>query len=227
MEEAADLVKETNAVVAKKIGINKAARCTVVKPAGTTSLVLGTSSGIHAWYDKYYLRRMRVGKNEAIYSYLKNNHPELVEDDFFRPHIQAIVTVPVKAPDGAITRTESAIDLLNRVSLVYRKWIKPGHRRGSNFNNVSVTVSVKQHEWDEVGEWLWEHRDEYTAISVLPAEEYNHTYIQLPFQSITKSEYQSLLKSLTKLDLTKVVELQDDTSLQGEVSCGGNACQIA
>jgi ribonucleoside-diphosphate reductase alpha chain len=227
MEEAAELVKETNAVVAKKIGINKAARCTVVKPAGTTSLVLGTSSGIHAWYDKYYLRRMRVGKNEAIYSYLKNNHPELVEDDFFRPHIQAIVTVPVKAPDGAITRTESAIDLLNRVSLVYRKWIKPGHRRGSNFNNVSVTVSVKQHEWDEVGEWLWEHRDEYTAISVLPAEEYNHTYIQLPFQSITKSEYQSLLKSLTKLDLTKVVELQDDTSLQGEVSCGGNACQIA
>ena len=87
MKEAAKIVKEENERVATLIGINKAARCTTVKPAGTTSLVLGCSSGIHAWHSDYYIRRMRVGKNEAIYTYLAINHPELLEDDYFRPHL--------------------------------------------------------------------------------------------------------------------------------------------
>ena len=103
---AANVVKDENARVAQAIGINKAARTTCVKPAGTTSLTLGTSSGIHAWHNDYYIRRIRVGKNESIYSYLSTSHPELIEDDYFRPHDTAIISVPQKAPDGAILRTE-------------------------------------------------------------------------------------------------------------------------
>ena len=141
MEKAAQLVKKENTRVAKLIGINKAARCTTVKPAGTTSLALGTSSGIHAWHNDYYVRRIRVGKNESIYNYLVNNHPELIEDEYFRPHDTAVISIPQKAPEGSILRTESPFDLLNRVKKIATEWVKPGHRKGSNTHNVSATVS--------------------------------------------------------------------------------------
>ncbi|MFM7990075.1 MAG: recombinase, partial [Candidatus Fonsibacter sp.] len=115
MKKAAKSVKEENERVAKLIGINKAARTTTVKPSGTSSLVLGTSSGIHAWHNDYYIRRVRVGKNEAIYGYLKDNHPELIEDEYFRPHDTAVIGIPQKAPEGSILRNESPIQLLERV----------------------------------------------------------------------------------------------------------------
>ena len=143
MAEAAEAVKSENERVAKILGINSAARCTTVKPAGTTSLTLGTSSGIHAWHNDYYLRRVRVGKNEAIYTYLSIFHPELLEDDQFRSHDTAIITVPQKAPEGAILRTESPFELLERVKKVTKEWIKPGHRKGNNTHNVSATISMR------------------------------------------------------------------------------------
>jgi len=158
MEAGARSVKEENKRVADLIGIRQAARTTCVKPAGTTSLTLGTSSGIHAWHSDYYIRRLRLGKNEAIYSYLSENHPELVEDEYFRPHDTAVVSVPQKAPEGAIYRTESALSLLKRIERVSRDWVKSGHRKGENTHNVSATVSVRESEWDDVGEWMWENR---------------------------------------------------------------------
>ena len=98
MTEASLEVKKENRRVANQIGIKPAARTTCVKPAGTTSLTLGTSSGIHAWHNDYYIRRLRVGKNEAIYNYLSIFHPDLVEDEYFRPHDTAVISVPQKAP---------------------------------------------------------------------------------------------------------------------------------
>jgi len=150
--------------VAKLLGINAAARCTTIKPSGTSSLTLGTSSGIHAWHNDYYIRRIRVGKNEAIYTYLAINHPELIEDDFFRPHDTAIISVPQQAPQGAILRHESAMDLLERVKFFYQNWIKPGHRTGQNTHNISATVSIKEDEWETVGKWMWENRKFYKQI---------------------------------------------------------------
>ncbi|SVD98969.1 uncharacterized protein METZ01_LOCUS451823, partial [marine metagenome] len=129
MTAAASVVKRENSRVSKLIGIKSAARCTTVKPAGTTSLTLGTSSGIHAWHNKYYVRRVRVGKNESIYRYLWMNHPNLVEDDYFRPHDTAVISIPQKAPAGSILRTESAFDLLERVKKVATEWVTPGHRK--------------------------------------------------------------------------------------------------
>ncbi len=180
MKEAARAVKAENKYVASLIGINPAARLTVVKPAGTTSLVLGTSSGIHAWHNDYYIRRMRVGKNEPIYTYLSIYHPNLIEDEYFRPHDTAVISIPQRAPEGAILRTESAISLLERIRKVHNDWIKPGHVGGSNTHNVSATVSIKPEEWESVAEWMWEHRDAYNGLSVLPYSD--HTYVQAPFE---------------------------------------------
>ena len=224
MKEAAKLVKEENARVAELIGINKSARTTTVKPAGTTSLTLGTSSGIHAWHNNFYIRRVRVGKNEAIYQYLAMYHPELIEDEYFRPHDTAVISVPQKAPEGAILRTESPFQLLDRVKKITQEWVRPGHRTGSNSHNVSATISLKSEDWELAGEWMWENRDFYNGLSVLPYD--GGSYIQAPFEDCTKEEYDRLFAKLHTIDLSKVVELQDNTDLSGELACAGGACEI-
>lgn len=221
--KASKKVLEVNKNIANLIGIKPAARTTTVKPAGTTSLVLGTSSGIHAWHNDYYIRRMRIGKNESLYTYLVINHPELIVDDNMNPN-QGIVEIPQKAPEGAITRHESPIQLLERVKLISDKWVKPGHRKGNNTHNVSCTVSIKENEWKEVGEWMWENRNIYNGLSVLPYD--GGTYPQAPFEDCSKEEYERRMKSLKNVDLSKVVEMQDDTNLSGELACSGNACEI-
>jgi len=224
MSKAAAIVKEENMRVAKLLGINAAARSTTVKPAGTTSLALGTSSGIHAWHNDHYIRRIRVGKNEAIYWYLYLNHPELIEDEYFRPHDTAVITVPQKAPEGAITRHESALQLLKRVAKVAMEWVKPGHRKGQNTHNVSATISIKDAEWNDVGEWMWENHGKYNGLSVLP---YNGgTYIQAPFEDCSKEKYEVLVQSLKGVDLTQIIEGEDNTDLQGELACAAGACEI-
>ena len=224
LKKAADLAKEENARVAEVIGVNKAARVTTVKPSGTSSLVLGTSSGIHAWHNDYYIRRIRVGKNEAIYSYLAVNHPELVEDDFFKPTIQAVISVPQKAPEGSILRTENVIDMLERVKKFNVQWVKKGHRKGANTNNVSATVSIQEGEWEAVGNWMWENKDTFNGLSVLPY--FGGTYTQAPFEDITKEKFEEMAQHLHSIDLSKVVEFSDETALMDQAACAGGACEI-
>ena len=224
VKAATKVAKEENERVAGILGINKAARITTIKPAGTSSLTLGCSSGIHAWHNDYYLRRVRVGKNESIYTHLAINHPELVEDEYFRPHDTAVIGVPQKAPDHAILRTESPLQLLERVKWFSQNWIKPGHRNGMNSHNISATVSIREHEWDAVGTWLWSNREFYNGLSVLNYD--GGTYTQAPFQDITKDEYERLMSTLNDVDLSKVVEFDDNTDLTGELACSGNACEI-
>ena len=224
MKKAASLVKRENARLAKLIGINPAARCTTVKPAGTTSLALGTSSGIHAWHNDYYIRRIRVGKNESMYKYLVQNHPELVEDEYFRPHDTAVIGIPQKAPEGSILRDESPFDLLERIKKVATEWVQPGHRKGSNTHNVSATVSLKQQEWKYAGEWMWENREFYNGLSVLPYD--GGTYTQAPFEDISKVKYDQMMKSLKDVELSNIYEGEDETDLSGELACAGGACEI-
>ena len=224
MKESAKVVKTENRRVAEILKINVSARTTTVKPAGTTSLTLGTSSGIHAWHNDYYIRRVRVGKNESMYSHLLINHPELIEDEYFRPHDTAVIGIPQKAPDTAIFRTESPIQLLERVKKVHGEWIKPGHRSGSNSHNVSATISIREHEWKAVGEWMWENKEFYNGLSVLPYD--GGTYIQAPFEDCTKERYEELLKTLSDVDLSKVIETEDMTDLSGELACAGGACEV-
>jgi len=221
---AANVVKEENARVAQAIGINKAARTTCVKPAGTTSLTLGTSSGIHAWHNDYYVRRIRVGKNEPIYWHLAIHHPELVEDEYFRPHDTAVISVPQRAPEGAILRDESAFQLLRRVKKITREWVNPGKRSGQNGHNVSATISLHENEWTDAGEWMWDNRKHYNGLSVLPFN--GGTYRQAPFEDCSKEKFEAMLATLEDVDLTKIVEDDDNTDLKGEAACAGGACEI-
>ena len=224
LRQAAKLAVEENARVAELIGINQSARCTTIKPSGTSSLVLGTSSGIHAWHNDYYIRRIRVGKNESIYTYLLKNHPELVEDEYFRPHDTAVISVPQKAPEGSILRHESALELLERVKHFNREWVKVGHNNGQNTHNISATVSIKPEEWEMVGEWMWENRKFYNGLSVLP---YNGgTYTQAPFEDCTVDVYENMMSSLHNIDLNNVHEITDNTDLSGEIACGADGCVI-
>jgi len=224
MTESALIVKKENARVAKKIGINSAARTTTVKPAGTTSLTLGTSSGIHAWHNDFYIRRLRVGKNEPIYKYLLAHNPELVKDEYFRPHDTAVIEIPQSAPKGSIMRTESAFDLLKRVKKVATEWVKPGHRKGSNTHNVSATISLKEDEWDKAGKWMWDNRECYNGLSVLPYD--GGTYTQAPFEDISEKKFEQMVKHLMDIDLSKIVEIEDNTNLKGELACAGGSCEI-
>jgi ribonucleoside-diphosphate reductase alpha chain len=224
LKESADVAKEENARVAELLDINKAARVTTVKPSGTSSLVLGTSSGIHAWHNDYYIRRIRVGKNEAIYTYLSIYHPELVEDDFFKPTIQAVISVPQRAPEGSILRTEDVMDMLERVKLFNTKWVKKGHRKGANTNNVSATVSIQEGEWEKVGQWMWENRNTFNGLSVLPY--FGGSYTQAPFEDITEEKFNELVDHVHNIDLTKIVEFSDETNLQDQAACAGGACEV-
>jgi ribonucleoside-diphosphate reductase alpha chain len=224
MKEAAKVACDENERVAAILGINKAARVTTVKPSGTTSLVLGTSSGIHAWHDDFYMRRIRLGKNEALYSYLSIYHPEMLEDDVFKPALQSVLSVPQRSPEGSITRKESAMDLLERIKTINKEWIKPGHRKGNNMHNVSATVTIKKDEWAEVGDWLYENKEYFTALSFLPED--LGTYVQAPFETITEEQFNEAIKPLHLLDLSKVIEISDNTALMDQAACAGGACEI-
>lgn len=190
----------------------------------TASLVVGSSSGIHAWHSPYYIRRMRLGKNEPIYKYLKKVIPELLEDEVLKPELEAVLSIPVKAPEGSIYRSETAMDLLERGKLFSTKWVTPGHISGANKHNVSITISVKENEWDEVGMWMWENRNLYNGISVLPYDCGNYT--QPPFEECTEETYNAMLSKCHAIDLTKVIEDDDMTSVRDEAACAGGACTV-
>jgi ribonucleoside-diphosphate reductase alpha chain len=221
---AANTAKVVNSVTSEQININEAARVTCIKPSGTTSCVLGTSSGIHAWHNDYYLRTVRFNKNEDIAMFLQVNHPELCEDDVLRPHDTLCVRIPIKAPEGAILRTETAIDTLERVKKFSLEWVKEGHCTGDNTHNVSATISIKENEWANVGEWMWENKEVYNGLSVLPY--WDHTYQQAPFEDISLEEYEKRLSSLHKMDLSKVMEIDDNVEFGAIQACAGGQCSI-
>jgi ribonucleoside-triphosphate reductase len=248
LTEAANEAELTNIEICQTIGINRAARITCVKPSGTTSCVLGTASGIHAWHNDYYIRRMQMSKSEDLYKYLNQNHPNLVKDHLLIPN-SAVVEIPIKAPEGSVIRTETAIDTLERVKKVSMDWIKPGHIHGDNTHNVSATISVDKNrtymafdmndgqgtqysqidngyldEWQVVGEWMWDNKQYYNGLSVLPFD--GGSYSQAPFEDINEAQYNEFVGQLTSIDLTQVVEDDDTTSLVDELACGPLGCEI-
>jgi len=150
----------------------------------------------------------------------------LVEDEIGKEDDSAVLSIPQITPyDGVITRAdETALEMLERVKSVAEKWVKTGHRRGNNGHNVSATVYVRPTEWKEVTQWLWDNRGSYNGMSFLPYDGGN--YDQAPFQEIDEEKYNEMVKMLHPIDLSKVVELVDNTNLQGELACAGGACVI-
>lgn len=223
LREAASCVTEENARVAKLLGINHAARTTTVKPSGTSSLVCGSASGIHAWHNDFYVRRMRMGKDEALAQYMQEHLPSMIEQDVFVEN-GLVASFPQAAPHNSILRHESPEDLLARVRRFNTEWVRPGHQDGDNTHNVSCTISLKEDEWEMCADWMWYNRNDYNGISVLP---YNGgTYQQAPFEDITEAQYYELISGLTSIDLTQVKEAKDNTDLKGEAACAGGVCEI-
>lgn len=224
LKKGAQLVLEVNEKYAKKLGINPAARTTAIKPEGTSSCVLGSSSGIHARHSEYYIRRIRMNKDDALAVYLKSVIPELVEDDV-TSSTGVVVSIPQESPEGAILReTETAASLLNRSLYYSRNWVNPGHREGDNKHNVSVTISVKDNEWIDLRESMWENRNLYSGISLLPYD--GGSYKQAPFEECQKETYLEMSKSLKELDLKLVKEEKDNTSRIEQLACVGGICML-
>lgn len=225
-EEAANIVVETNKEVAALIGINSSARMTLIKPSGTTSSVLGCSSGLHDWHDNFYVRRIRIGKNEAIYPYLKVWIPDLIVDDVTAPHKTAILEVPIAAPADARIRTSSnPLDLLEREKQLYSTWVIPGHKEGVNTHSISITVSYNgDTEYGEIVDWMWSNKDYYAGISLLETD--NTVYPQMPFESISEEEYKRRLALVEDIYLDSILEDEDATDLTGEAACAGGACSV-
>ena len=228
LKKAAKVAIEENIRVANIIGINPAKRIGTCKPAGTSSIVLRTSSGIHAWYNDYYIRRIRFNNDESIFHYVRGIlGEEFIEKDLMSPSLM-IVKIPVKAPDSAITRTESPFDLLERVKKIQTDWISETHIEGINKHNVSVTVSVKPDEWEGITDWMWDNRENYSGISLLDYD--GSSYIQPPNEDITKEEYESmhklLIERLKNFDMSEVVEVENTIVLEAEAACAGGKCEI-
>jgi ribonucleoside-diphosphate reductase alpha chain len=224
LREGAQLVLDVNEKYAKKIGINIAARTTTVKPEGTSSCVLMSSSGIHARKSPYYLRRVQINKDDALYMYLNAVIPGLIEDAKGVPNT-AVITIPQESPANAPTEvTETAMDLFERVMLYSDNWINPGHRSGDNKHNVSCTISASNEEWDKLATAMWKNRDRYNGISLFPKDD--STYEQAPFEVCTKEKFEEYSNLVNEIDLTKVKEFENNTTLAESVACGGGACEI-
>lgn len=254
LEEAANVAIEENKRVAQILGINSAARVTTIKPSGTTSCVLGTSSGIHAWHSAYYIRNMQCAVGDDIYNYFQQNHPELITIMEYDPK-SAVIGIPQKAPDTAILReNENAVQMLERIFKFYDKWVKTGHISGANTNNVSATVSIDKtktyaadntygktykqvpadtelafrntplDEWEVVGELLWNNRHKFNGMSVLPFD--NGSYKNAPFEVCTKEEFEDKYKYLADIDLSKIMEDVDNTTQAAELACAGDNCVV-
>ena len=219
LQDLRDYARDTNKAEAAKIGINESAAITCVKPSGTVSQLVGVSSGMHAWHSDYYIRTVRGDKKDPLSTFLKEVGIP-AEDDFMKPNDTYVFSFPVKAPEGAITRNDlTAIDHLNTWLVYQRAWCE---------HKPSITVSVKEEEWMEVGAWVYKHFDEVSGISFLPHSD--HSYKQAPYQEITETEYLELLakmpSSIRWEDLS-FYETEDGTSGTQTLACTSDGnCEV-
>lgn len=244
LTQAVNEVLQENKRVSSLIGINKAARCTTIKPSGTTSCVVGTSSGIHAWHSEFYIRNMQCRVGDDLFNFFTKYHPTLIKIMDYDP-MSAVIGIPQMAPTTAILRKdENALQLLERVNKFNQEWVRIGHVRGPNTNNVSATISVDENEtyqyfsdkyaleceywneWKAVGEWMWNNRASYNGLSVLPAD--NGSYKDAPFESVSEQVFKRKWEYIEEnpIDLTLIIEEEDHTTQKQEAACAGGACEV-
>ncbi len=216
LEGLRDLARKTNETFAERLGISASTSITCVKPSGTVSQLVDSASGIHARHNDFYIRRIRMDKKDPIYTYLKDKGVP-VEDEAYRPDSTAVFSFPMKAPKGALTRdSKSAIEQLELWLIYQRHWCE---------HKPSVTISVKDEEWVEVGAWVWKYFDEVSGVSFLPHS--NHTYVQAPYTDCTEAEYQeAVLLMPTDIDWNDFIELEDNTEGAQTLACVSGVCEI-
>ena len=216
LEEMRDVARRTNEKYAKRLDVQVSASITCVKPSGTVSQLVDSASGIHTRHSDYYVRTIRMDKKDAIYTFLKEKGVH-VEDEQYRPESTAVFSFPIKSPKGCITRNDkTALEQLELWLTYQRHWCE---------HKPSVTISVRDEEWLEVGAWVYKHFDEISGISFLPHSD--HSYVQAPYQECTKEEFDSLNKETpSNIDFTELVEDDDNTEGAQTMACVGTSCEI-
>ncbi len=213
-----EYARETNKEEAANLSIPESAAITCVKPSGTVSQLVGVSSGMHPWHSEYYIRTVRADNKDPLTELMKA-YEVPNEPDFMKPDSTTVFSFPVKSPEAAIVRNDlSAIDHLNTWLVYQREWCE---------HKPSITVSVKEEEWMEVGAWVYKHFDEVSGISFLPHSD--HTYKQAPYQECSKEEYEELLNKMPKTinwsDLA-FYEKEDMTSGSQTFACSADNCEV-
>ena len=216
LERLRDAARKTNTELSEVLGIPPSASITCVKPSGTVSQLVDSASGIHARHSSYYIRRVRIDKKDPVYTFLKEKGFP-VEDEVFRPDSTAVFSFPVKAPKGAITRNDmTALEQLNLWLIYQRHWCE---------HKPSVTITVTDNEWPEVGAWVWKHFDEVSGISFLPHS--NHTYQQAPYEEINEEQYKELASKMPgEVNWQELLEKDDNTEGSQTLACVGGTCEI-
>ncbi len=228
----AEIAKATNAALAPIIGINRAARVTCVKPEGTASLLLGTASGIHPHHAKRYFRRVQAARTETVYQFFRRHNPHMTEVYGMKPDTTDVITFPVEAPEGAITKKDlSATQFLEIVKLVQEHWVKPGTAHEDYhpglYHNVSNTVVVRPHEWEAVADYIWEHRAIFTGIAILPASG-DKDYPQAPLEEVCTPQDIARWNALryNPVDYGALRETADETNFKEIAACAAGGCEL-
>ena len=226
---------EVNREISLKIGTEPAARLTCVKPAGSTSLLLGTASGIHPRHARRYFRRVQANKTDPVYKFFNSQNTHMCNESVWSANkTDDVITFCVEAPEEAILRNEmSAIDLLKHVHSTQQNWVIPGTARPESnpglYHNVSNTLTVRDGEWDDVAEYIWENRSDFTGISMLAASG-DKAYAQAPHEEVISAQdetlWNELISKFQSVDYTQMHEQDDATNLQGEIACAGGACEL-
>ena len=216
LERLRDHARRTNHTYADQLDIPRSRSITCVKPSGTVSQLVDSASGIHARHNNHYIRTIRMDKKDSITQFLIDQGVQ-VEDEQFRPDTTSVFSFPIKAPKGAITRNDmTALEQLENWLIYQRHWCE---------HKPSVTISVKDDEWMDVGSWVWRYFDEISGISFLPYSD--HTYVQAPYQDATKEEYDALKKKTPQnIDWSTFLEKDDNTIGAQTLACVAGACEI-
>ena len=218
LQELKEEAVKTNLEFAKDIGIPQSVAITCVKPSGTVSQLVDAASGIHARHNPYYIRTVRGDKKDPL-TKLMVDQGIPAEDDVMNPDNTTVFSFPMEAPSNAVFRTDkTAIEQLELWLMYQKNWCE---------HKPSVTVSVKEHEWLDVGAWVYDNFDYMSGVSFLPFSD--HTYQQAPYQDCDQSEYDIMSQAMPKdIDWSKLSEYeqQDNTIGSQELACVGGACEI-
>ena len=218
LELLREVAVQTNKGMAKKLGIPRSTAITCVKPSGTVSQLVDSASGIHARHNTHYIRTVRGDNKDPLTQFLTSQGIP-AEADVMKPESTTVFSFPMASPRGAVTRTIlTAIEQLELWLTYQRHWCE---------HKPSVTISVKENEWMDVGAWVYKHFDEVSGISFLPFSD--HTYKQAPYQDCTEDEYDAMLAQMpTSVDwsLLQEFEKEDTTSGGRELACTADACEI-
>ena len=213
-----EVAVETNKKIAKDLGIPQSTAITCIKPSGTVSQLVDSASGIHARHNDYYIRTVRGDNKDPLTQFMKDNHIPS-EPCVMKPDSTTVFSFPMKSPTGAVTRTQmSAIEQLEYWLMFQRHWCE---------HKPSVTVSVKEEEWMDVGAWVYKNFDEVSGISFLPFSD--HTYAQAPYQDIEREEYLELQQIMPKsIDWSRLAEYEKEDTTSGgrELACTADACEM-